>query len=104
MSNVLVAVDATAAGLLRIIEVEQFQPLDEVARLLTGNPNAIAPDGVAWLGTLCQKLEIPPLRNYGVTENDLAALVEKAGIANSMKGNPIVLTPEELREIISLAL
>jgi alcohol dehydrogenase class IV len=77
---------------------------DEVARLLTGNPNAIAPDGVAWLGTLCQKLEIPPLRNYGVADQDLAALVEKAAAANSMKGNPIVLTSEELREIISLAL
>ena len=77
---------------------------DEVARLLTGNPHAIAPDGVAWIATLCQKLEIPPLRTYGVAESDLAALVEKAAQASSMKGNPIVLTAEELREIISLAL
>jgi hypothetical protein len=30
--------------------------------------------------------------------------VDKAALANSMKGNPIVLTAEELREIISLAL
>jgi len=30
--------------------------------------------------------------------------VEKAALASSMKGNPIELTAEELREIISLAL
>ena len=59
---------------------------------------------MAWIANLCQKLEIPPLRTYGVGENDLAVLVEKAALASSMKGNPIELTAEELREIISLAL
>jgi alcohol dehydrogenase class IV len=83
---------------------EKLTRYDEVARLLTGNPNAIAPDGVAWIATLCQRLEIPPLLTYGVAEHDLAELVDKAALANSMKGNPIVLTAEELREIISLAL
>ena len=83
---------------------EKLARYDEVARLLTGKPQAIAPDGVAWIANLCQKLEIPPLRTYGVGENDLAVLVEKAALASSMKGNPIELTAEELREIISLAL
>ncbi len=77
---------------------------DEVARLLTGRPHATAPDGVAWISALCQKLEIPPLCIYGVTESDLPILVEKAAQASSMKGNPVVLTEEELREIISRAL
>ena len=76
----------------------------EVARLLTGRPHATAPNGVAWISALCQKLEIPPLRTYGVTESDLPILVEKAAQASSMKGNPVVLTEEELREIISRAL
>ena len=35
---------------------------------------------------------------------DLPVLVEKAAQASSMKGNPIELTAEELREIISRAL
>jgi alcohol dehydrogenase class IV len=77
---------------------------DHVARLLTGRPHATAPDGVACVAALCQELEIPPLRTYGVAESDLALLVERAAQASSMKGNPIVLTGEELREIISRAL
>jgi alcohol dehydrogenase class IV len=83
---------------------ERMTRYDEVARLMTGRPHATAPDGVAWIAALCQNLEIPPLRTYGVAENDLALLVEKAAQASSMKGNPIVLTEEELREIVSRAL
>jgi alcohol dehydrogenase class IV len=83
---------------------EKVGRYDDVARMLTGKPHATASDGAAWIADLCRKLEIPPLRNYGVTQSDLPALVGKAAQANSMKGNPIVLTEEELREIISRAL
>jgi alcohol dehydrogenase class IV len=91
-------------GALRARSPEKLERYDEVARLLTGKPHATAPDGVAWVAALCRKLEIPRLRNYGVTQGDLPVLVEKAAQANSMKGNPIVLTEGELREIISRAL
>jgi alcohol dehydrogenase class IV len=77
---------------------------DHVARLLTRQPHAIAEDGVEWIAALCGKLEIPPLRSYGVQEKDVTELVEKASKASSMKGNPVVLSTEELREIISRAL
>jgi alcohol dehydrogenase class IV len=83
---------------------EKLTRYDEVARLISGRPHATAPDGVAWIATLCQKLEIPPLRRYGIAQSDLALLVEKAAQASSMKTNPIVLTGEELHEIISGAL
>ena len=76
----------------------------EVARLLTGRPHATPGDGVEWVAALCRKLEVPPLSAYGVTAGDIPALVEKAAQASSMKGNPIVLTGEELREIVSRAL
>ena len=76
----------------------------EVARLLTRMPHATAGDGVEWLTALCRQLEIPPLRAYGITDADISALVEKAAQASSMKGNPVVLTTEELREIVSRAL
>ena len=72
----------------------------EVARLLTGRPQATAEDAVRWTAEICKRLEIPPLRAYGVTEADIPVLVEKAAQASSMKGNPIVLTAEELREIV----
>jgi alcohol dehydrogenase class IV len=83
---------------------ERMTRYDEVARLMTGRPHATAPDGVAWIAALCQNLEIPPLRTYGVAESDLPVLVAKAAQASSMQGNSIVLTEEELREIVSRAL
>ena len=89
---------------LRARAPEILTRYDHIARLITGRPHATAPDGVAWIAALCQKLEIPPLRTYGVAESDLALLVAKAAQASSMKGNPIVLTEEQLREIVSRAL
>jgi alcohol dehydrogenase class IV len=74
---------------------------EEVARLLTGRADAAAEDGASWAGPLCRKLEIPPLRAYGVTEADIPDLVETAASASSMKANPIILTPEELRKVIA---
>ena len=89
---------------LRARAPEKLIRYDEVARLVTGMPHAIAADGVAWITALCRELEIPALRAYGVGESDLTALAEKAAQSSSIKGNPIVLTGEELREIISRAL
>jgi alcohol dehydrogenase class IV len=77
---------------------------DEVARLVTGRAQATAEDGVRWTAEICQRLEIPPLGAYAVSEADIPDLVAKAAQASSMKGNPIVLTPEELRQIIERAI
>jgi alcohol dehydrogenase class IV len=76
---------------------------DEVGRLLTGRPQAAVEDGVAWTAEICRILEIPRLRTYGVSQEDVPVLVEKAAKASSMKANPIVLTPDELGEIIAAA-
>jgi alcohol dehydrogenase class IV len=75
----------------------------QVARLLTGNPQAEAGDGVRWTADLARRLEIPPLRAYGVGEAEIPELVARAGKASSMKANPIVLTSEELTEILTRA-
>jgi alcohol dehydrogenase class IV len=75
----------------------------EVARLLTGQPGATAEEGARWVAELCRRLEIPPLRAYGVGEGDLEALVEKAAHASSMKANAVALTREEMREIVARA-
>jgi alcohol dehydrogenase class IV len=77
---------------------------EEAAYFLTGHPQATAEDGVTWVASLCRRLEIPPLRTYGVTEADIPATVEKAARTSSMKGNPISLTPGELHEIMARAL
>jgi len=88
----------------RAAEGESLARYTVVARMLTGNAEARAEDGAAWVSRLCRELEIPPLATYGVRREDVAALVEKAAQASSMKGNPIALTREELAELLTRAL
>lgn len=80
-------------------ESRALERYGEVARLLTGSSHATAEEGAQWVGRLCRRFEIPPLRTYGVGERDVAELAEKAVKTSSMKGNPIALTTEELQEI-----
>jgi alcohol dehydrogenase class IV len=77
---------------------------DEIARILTGNDEAAARDGVVWVQELCQALQVPSLASYGMTQADLPSVIEKSSAASSMRGNPIELTPEEMREILERAL
>jgi alcohol dehydrogenase class IV len=80
-----------------------LQRYDEVARILTGNLQARAVDGAAWVAQLCRELRIPGLRAYGVAEADFPALVHQAARASSMQGNPIPLEADELTEILRRA-
>lgn len=76
----------------------------EAARLLTRSHTATAADGVNWLQELCQELSIPPLATYGLGESHFPELIDKASRASSMKGNPVELQPEALREILQRSL
>src|SRR6266550_9501656 len=71
-----------------------------VARLLTRQSRATADAGVEWVRKLVTDLQVPPLRTYNITREHTNELVEKAAKASSMKANPIVLTPEELSQIL----
>jgi len=88
----------------RAADAEALRRYHEVARLLTGRPEASAEEGAEWVAALCRRLEIPGLRAYGVDEEAGADLVAKAAQSSSMKGNPIPLTGEELREILARSL
>jgi alcohol dehydrogenase class IV len=77
---------------------------DEAARILTGSSTARAEDAVVWLRELVDELHVPRLGAYGVTEKDVARVVEPARRASSMQGNPIALTDDELGEILRAAL
>jgi alcohol dehydrogenase class IV len=77
---------------------------DELARLLTGEPDATADDGAAWLRALRDDLRIPALSAYGITAADVPDVVEKAAVASSMKGNIISLTTDELGAILTASL
>jgi alcohol dehydrogenase class IV len=76
----------------------------EIARILTGQPDATAEDGAAWVLALCEDLAIPPLRTYGLQETHFETVIEKSARASSMKGNPISLTDGELRLIMAQAI
>jgi len=76
----------------------------EVGRLLTGGRIPAPEAGVGWVRELVVELRIPPLRTYGLSRAHTAAVVEKAAKASSMKANPIVLTNEELAEVLERAL
>jgi alcohol dehydrogenase class IV len=80
--------------------------MDELASLLTGAApdDVAAPDAIRFVADLCRALEIPGLNRYGMTRADIPALVEKAKVASSMKGNPLPLTDAELTEIAERAL
>jgi alcohol dehydrogenase class IV len=76
----------------------------EIARLLTGNPQAEAEDAAPWLAGLARRLEIRPLGSYGVRAEDFPTVAAQAAKANSMKSNPTVLSDGEIQEILALAL
>jgi alcohol dehydrogenase class IV len=85
-------------------ESEALRRYEETARILTGRSSATADEGVVWVEELCGALRIPKLRAYAVTADAVPVLVEKAAVASSMKGNPIALTPQEMRTILESAL
>jgi len=88
----------------RAPDSEPLRRYQAVACILTGRPDAAPEDGVEWVRGLCRQLEIPPLRSYGIRRQHVPVLVENAARASSMKSNPIALTPEELREVLTRAL
>ncbi|MCX7976271.1 MAG: iron-containing alcohol dehydrogenase [Bellilinea sp.] len=80
--------------------LERYQ---KIAGWLTGNPDANPLMGVRWLEELCEELQIPRLREYGVQRNIFSRVVENAKRASSMKANPLELRDEELFRILEEA-
>jgi len=77
-------------------ESEALRRYGEIAQLLTGATGAGPGDGVRWVRELCSVLAVP--------DTDFPAVIEKAIRSSSMKGNPILLTHDELRGILARAL
>jgi len=77
---------------------------DEVAGILTGRANATADDGVRWVQELCAALKVEPLGKLGLKQTALPEAVAKSQNSSSMKGNPILLSQEELMQILMMSL
>lgn len=80
---------------------QALQRYAEIARLLTGNPQADPEAAADWVDELSRSLEIPHLAAYGISPSDFEDLIEKGSQASSMKGNPIQLNHEELETILA---
>jgi len=88
----------------RAAESPALEKYSEVARIVTGSKNAKLSDGLQWINDLSMHMLVPGLEDFGITEIDLPAIVEKAKNSSSMKGNPIHLTDQELTHILSNSL
>ena len=88
----------------RLPDSQALRRYAEVAQILTGIPGATAADGVSWLKEICDTLRIPTLGAYGIAATDFPALIEKTAAASSTKANPVTLTADEMREILTRAL
>lgn len=75
----------------------------QVARWITGNPQASSADGVNWIVDLAQALEIPGLKALGIARADFDEIIEKAQVSSSMQKNPVKLEKDFLRAILEEA-
>jgi alcohol dehydrogenase class IV len=72
----------------------------EAARLLTGTQAAAIEDGVAWLRETTALLAVPPLGAFGLRPGQAGEVAARARTSSSMRGNPIPLSEDALREIL----
>jgi alcohol dehydrogenase class IV len=56
------------------------------------------------VGALARRLGVPGLRPLGVDERDFPAVVERARVSSSMKGNPVRLSDEQLMMMLRKAM
>ena len=76
----------------------------EAAQLLTGRPGAAIEDGIAWIRETVTLLAVPGLAAFGVRPQHADDIAAKATRSSSMQGNPVPLSPRDLRAIFLQAL
>jgi alcohol dehydrogenase class IV len=88
----------------RMPESDALHRYDALGPLLSNKANTKADDAVEWVRDLCRTLNVARLGTFGIRDDHIKTLVEKAQRANSMKANPILLEADELAEILRAAL
>ncbi len=98
--------EVNIAVLMKKKEAGSFylQKYAEAAEILTGQKFANLNDAldglIAWIRELTERLEIPPLREYGMTEEDFEKIVSQT----SARNNPVELSGEDLTEVLKRSL
>lgn len=86
---------------VNLCAMDELSRFEEFARMTGGTT---AEEGIDWLAALCRDLQAPPLSALGIANADFSAIVEKSKNSSSMKGNPILLSDEQLNQVLSVAL
>jgi len=84
-------------------DAEAIGRYNDIAAILTGKRSATAEEGVAWVVTICRKMQIPGFAQFEIKPTIVSDLVPKSRRASSMQGNPIELTVQELADIVVAA-
>jgi len=87
----------------RLPDAPSLERYAEIAHILTEDDLATADEGIEWVQQLLDKMNIPPLSEYGLTAEAYPAVVAGAKKSSSMKGNPVALTEQELVGILEQA-
>jgi alcohol dehydrogenase class IV len=88
----------------RMPESPTLRKYKQVAQILIGKSDVSAVDGIVWIQSLCTKMHILPLSDYGISPLAIQEINEKTSKASSTKANPIQLTLDELQEILGNSL
>jgi alcohol dehydrogenase class IV len=76
----------------------------EVGRWVTGRATATADDAVRWSSETIARLGVPTLSALGLRAAQVPEVVLQSARSSSMKGHPIVLTDDELRQTLERAM
>lgn len=72
---------------------------EDVAQALVGSRDASA--AIQWVRRIADRLCIPRLSQWGVGSHHFPTLIERALRSNSMKGNPVSMSPASLGQVIN---
>ncbi len=94
-----------AACLDPVTARRRLQRFSEVAKIVTGDPNASIAQGVMWMDQLVLDLQVPGLSALcGMQQQDMPRIAAATSGASSTKGNPVELNLAELEAILLAAL
>ena len=90
-------------NLTKVQDQDDHALLERFSKIAAWVMNEDHPDvkqAIEWFIGLNEELEIPKLKQLGIEEKDHDAIISKALVSSSMKGNPVSLDANDLREIL----
>lgn len=75
----------------------------DIAILLTGDPESDIEDGVRWIENLAESLKIPGLHEIGIKKEDFDQIIQQSKVSSSMQKNPVRLDESMLEAILTAA-